>query len=74
MRLTHTRWNTSKGNILCRFEWKMLCKESKIQSTIIPKEAPAMKEIKAPSTRIKVKITVDHDGSVDRRLSDTSLV
>ena len=50
----------------------MLWLKFKIQSTIIPNEAPVMNEIKAPNIRSKLKIEIDQVGKVEKRLFDTS--
>ena len=48
----------------------MLWLKPKTQLTVIPKQAPVMKEIKAPKTRIKLIIKNDQVGKVEKRLFD----
>ena len=52
----------------------MLSLNSKTQLTIIPIEAPARNEIKAPIIRIKLKVINDQIGNVEKGLFDTSQI
>ena len=50
----------------------MLWLKSKTELTIVPNEASVMNQIKAPNTRIKLKLKNDQVGKVEKRLFDTS--
>ena len=50
----------------------MLWLKSKTQLTIIPNEAPVMKELKPPNIMIKQKVENNQVGKVEKRIFDTS--